>query len=76
MHPAVEPAWGEGAALSALPAFHQLIVKRTAVAGVRDRGKRDALGTKKGPFHVAWSSRPRVAKFMRFGSIFQRVVIF
>lgn len=41
--------WGEGAAPTALLAFHQLIVKRTAVAEVRDRGESDGLKTKKSP---------------------------
>lgn len=37
---------GEGAAPTALLAFHQLIVKRTAVAEVRDRGESDGCETK------------------------------
>lgn len=44
---AVLLAWGEGGAPTALLAFHQLIVKRTAVAEVRDRGESDGFKTKK-----------------------------
>lgn len=38
---------GEGEAPTALRAFHQLIVKWTAVAEVRDRGESDGFETKK-----------------------------
>lgn len=44
---AVLLAWGEGEAPTALLAFHQLIVKHTAVAEVRDHGESDGFKTKK-----------------------------
>ena len=47
---AVSLALGDGAAAAALLAFHQLIVKRTAVAEVRDRGESDGFQAKNSPF--------------------------
>lgn len=47
---------GEGEAPTALLAFHQLIVKRTAVAEVRDRGESDGFKTKKVTRNVVRSS--------------------
>lgn len=54
VHTAVLLAGGEGAAPTALLAFHQLIVKRTAVAEVRDRGQSDGFETKKRSFVILY----------------------
>lgn len=53
---------GEGVAPTALRAFHQLIVKRTAVAEVRDRGKSDGAETKTFTCNFLYSSHPRFNK--------------
>lgn len=51
---------GEGVAPTALRAFHQLIVKRTAVAEVRDRGKSDGVETKTFTWNFLYSSHPPI----------------
>lgn len=65
---------GEGAAPTALFAFHQLIVKQTAVAEVRDRLKATACKTKRGTRKVVRSSHPRLNKPIGFCFIVERGV--
>lgn len=57
VHTALCLAWGEGVAPTTLLAFHQLIVKRTAVDEVRDRGESDGSKTKRHVCNVVHSSQ-------------------